>query len=255
MKEFDRLIAIFDKLRGPDGCPWDAEQDHKSISRCMIEEAYELIDAITSEDPEHLREELGDVLLQVVFHSAIAKDDDNFTIGDVINDLCDKLIRRHPHVFGTTIVKNSREVARNWNYLKKKEGGKQLRDSILDGIPDTLPSLLYARKIQSLVGKVGFDFQKSNGIIEKIKEKIGKCNQSIKTKDRDEIEDDIGELLFSIVGLARSLDIDPEATLRMTSHKFKQGFYEIEIEAKKRGMPLEKMIFKDMNQGGEKEKQ
>jgi len=247
MKEFDRLVEIHERLRGPGGCPWDAEQDHKSLSRCLIEEAYELFDAILSGNVEHMREELGDVLLQVVFHSVIAKDQGEFTLQDVINDLCDKLIYRHPHVFGDVDVSDSQEVIRNWERLKKKENGKQLRESMLDGIPETLPSLLHARKIQSIVSRVGFDWPDAHGVIEKIKEEADELFEAIQSKDQDEKENETGDLLFSIVNLARFNGIDPEAALRRTNHKFKKRFYEIEQEAKRRGIHIEDMTLEKMN--------
>lgn len=247
MKEFDRLVAILEKLRSPGGCPWDAEQDHKSISRCIIEEAYELVDAIQSENDEHLKEELGDVLMQVVFHSAIAGDRKKFNIKDVLNDLCDKLIYRHPHVFGDARVSDSEEVIKNWMRLKEKEGSKRARTSILDGIPETLPSLLYTRKIQSAAGKVGFDWQEASDCIDKIKEEAGEVCQALQAGNRNQIEDEIGDLLFSIVNLARLSHVDPEAALRKTNHKFRERFHEIEKEARKRGLRTEELSLDEMD--------
>lgn len=247
MKEFDRLVEIFQKLRGPGGCPWDAEQDHKSISRCAVEESYELVDAIQSNDIEHMREELGDILLQVMFHSTIARDLGEFTIKDVIDDLCDKLIYRHPHVFGNENVSGSKEVIRNWDRLKKEEETKKSRQSILDGIPDFLPALLYARKIQSVVSRVGFDWQDPAGVIEKVKEEADELLHAIKSHDQDQTEEEIGDLLFSIVNLARFNGIDPEAALRRTNHKFRKRFYEIEREAKRRDVHLEDMTLEEMD--------
>ncbi|HPJ95273.1 MAG TPA: nucleoside triphosphate pyrophosphohydrolase [Deltaproteobacteria bacterium] len=247
MKEFDRLVEILERLRAPGGCPWDAEQDHRSISRCMIEEAYELVDAIQDDDVEHLREELGDVLLQVVFHSTIAKDLGEFTIKEVINDLCDKLIHRHPHVFGDVSVADSGEVIKNWERLKKKEEGKKQRQSILDGIPDTLPSLQYARKIQSVVSRVGFDWPDAAGVVDKIKEEADEVLQAMQSHKSDQVAEEIGDLLFSIVNFARFNGIDPESALRRTNLKFRQRFYEIEKEAKNRGLRLEDMSLEEMD--------
>ncbi|MCD6353731.1 MAG: nucleoside triphosphate pyrophosphohydrolase [Proteobacteria bacterium] len=254
MKEFDKLVALLEKLRAPDGCPWDAEQDHKSLSRCVIEEACELVDAIQTGDIEDLKEELGDLLLQVVFHSIIAKEKNEFTIVDVINCLCDKLIYRHPHVFGTAKVKTSEEVVSNWQQLKRKEPTKKKRKSILDGIPGTLPSLLYARKIQSAAGKVGFDWEDPKGVIDKIKEEAEELCQAMEQRNRDDIEDEIGDLLFSIVNLARYTGVDPEAALRRTNHKFRARFYEIEKEAKKQGISLKKMSLENMDRIWERAK-
>ncbi len=247
MEEFDRLVGIFERLRAPGGCPWDAEQDHKSISRCAIEEAYELVDAIEANDASHIREELGDLLLQVVFHSVIAKDFGEFTIVDVINDLAEKLIYRHPHVFGDAAVKDSGEVIRNWDQLKKKEKGKTRRVSILDGIPEALPALLYARKMQSAASKVGFDWKDPEGVIEKIQEEAGELLEEMKKKDAEGIEGEVGDLLFSVVNLARFLGVDPESALRKTSKKFKKRFSKIEEEARKRSVPLSSMTLEEMD--------
>ena len=247
MKEFDRLIEILERLRGPGGCPWDAEQDHRSISRCMIEEAYELVDAIDGDDVQHLREELGDVLLQVVFHSTVAKEAGEFTIKEVIDGLCAKLIHRHPHVFGEVSVSSSKEVLRNWERLKKKEKGKAHRQSILDGIPQTLPSLLYARKIQSAVSRVGFDWQDASGVVEKIREEADELLQAMKSGSRELVEEEIGDLLFSIVNLARFNNTDPEAALRRTNRKFIRRFHEIEKYALRQGIRLEDMTLEEMD--------
>jgi tetrapyrrole methylase family protein/MazG family protein len=241
MKEFDRLMDIMDTLRGPGGCPWDVEQDHKSIMKCLIEETYELADAIESGDREYLMEELGDVFLQVVFHSAIAKDNHLFTLEEVINDLCDKLIYRHPHVFSDTTVKDSKEVIKNWERLKRKEVSKKERKSILAGVPNKLPALLHALKIQSIVSRVGFDWENPEGVVDKIKEEIQEVSEAAQEKDKDRMEDEIGDLFFSVVNLARMLDIDPEAALRRTNKKFATRFYEIEKVAKDQSVRLPDM--------------
>jgi len=248
MKEFDRLVEIFEILRAPGGCPWDAEQTHRSIARCSIEEAYELVDAIDNGNIGHMREELGDLLLQVVFHSTIAKDLGEFTIVDVINDLADKLIYRHPHVFADADLKDAKEVIKNWDRLKKKEEGKQERKSILDGIPEALPALLYARKIQSAVSRVGFDWDNPQAVIGKIREEADELLEAVKSGDGEEIESEIGDLLFSIVNLARHAGADPETALRKTNRKFKERFSKIEDEAKKRGIPLEDMSLAEMDE-------
>jgi tetrapyrrole methylase family protein / MazG family protein len=241
MKEFDRLVGIFERLRAPGGCPWDAEQDHKSIARCAIEEAYELVDAIDADDVPHLREELGDLLLQVVFHSIIARDLGEFTITDVINDLADKLIYRHPHVYGTGTAADSGEVIRNWDRLKAKEEGKAHRQSILDGIPEALPALLTARKIQSVVSRVGFDWEDPEGVLGKIREETEELSEALQGGEQGEIESELGDLLFSVVNLARFLKVDPEAALRKTNLKFRKRFGKIEAEARERGVQLEDM--------------
>ncbi|MCD6585570.1 MAG: nucleoside triphosphate pyrophosphohydrolase [Desulfobacteraceae bacterium] len=245
MEALDRLMDIMDTLRGPGGCPWDVEQDHKSIMKCLIEETYELADAIEENDTDALKEELGDVFLQVVFHSAIAKDNKRFTLDEVINELCDKLIYRHPHVFGDVNVRDSDEVIKNWERLKRKENIKKERKSILSGIPNTLPALLNALKIQSVVSRVGFDWENPEGVVDKIKEELQEAEAAMDKKNKDQMEDEIGDLFFSVVNLARLLKIDPEAALRRTNKKFSRRFYEIEKVAKEQNIGLSEMPLKE----------
>lgn len=248
MEEFDHLVQIFERLRAPGGCPWDAEQDHKSISRCIIEEAYELFDAIHQGSAEHMQEELGDVLLQVVFHSIIARDNGEFDLKGVINGLAEKLISRHPHVFGDVQADTSAEVKRNWERLKRKEKGKARRESILDGIPRKLPALQAARKIQSVVSRVGFDWEDAQGVMEKIDEELAELNASLEKGDADAIEAEIGDLLFSVVNLARLCTVDPESALRRTNRKFKKRFSAIEREAVRRERSLDAMTLEEMDE-------
>lgn len=254
MKEFDRLIEIFERLRAPGGCPWDAKQTHKSIARCAVEEAYELVDAIDSGDLAHLREELGDVLLQVLFHSTIAKDLGEFTIKDVIEGLARKLIYRHPHVFGDETASDAGEVIRNWERLKRSEEGKEHRTSVLDGIPEALPGLLQARKIQSAASRVGFDWQDPSGVVDKVREEAGELLVAMEHGDSEEITSEIGDLLFSIVNLARCAGVDPETALRRTSRTFRRRFSLIEQEARDRGIPLEEMSLEEMDEIWERAK-
>lgn len=247
MEEFDKLVQIFERLRAPGGCPWDAEQDHKSISQCIVEESYELFDAIINEDRDHMQEELGDVLLQVIFHSIIARDLGEFCLKDVINGLADKLISRHPHVFEDVQLNSAKEVIRNWEKLKKSEKGKVGRESILDGIPKSLPSILAARKIQSVVSRVGFDWKDACGVMEKIREEVAELDEAVHSGDTDAMEDEIGDLLFSVVNLARKCRVDPEAALRRTNRKFRKRFGEIEKESKHQGISLEEMSLQEMD--------
>lgn len=241
MNALERLLDIMDTLRGPGGCPWDREQTHKSIMKCLIEETYELADAIEENNAEDLKEELGDVFLQVVFHSAIAKDSGMFALDDVINDLCDKLIYRHPHVFGDASVRDSGEVIRNWERLKRKETTKKQRESILSGIPNMLPALLNALKIQSVVSRVGFDWESPGEVLDKIKEEVRELDGAMAVNDQDQMENEIGDLIFSVVNLARQLKIDPEAALRRTNKKFSRRFNEIEKAAKQQNIRLSEM--------------
>jgi tetrapyrrole methylase family protein/MazG family protein len=237
----NRLIQIIDQLRAPGGCPWDREQDHKSIMKCLIEEVYELADAVEGDDAEHLREELGDVLLLVVFHCAIAKDSGKCTMDDVITALRDKLIYRHPHVFGDVSLRDSREVLKNWERLKGLEESKKDRQSILDGVPAALPALPSALKIQSVASRVGFDWDGPEGAIEKIAEEMQEVSDAMATGDPRRLEDEVGDLLFSAVNLARLLKVDPEAALRHTNRKFTTRFKEIEKYARTRGIALADM--------------
>lgn len=246
MEEMDRLIQVMEKLRGPGGCPWDAVQDHKSMVRGLIEETYELAEAIEHEDSDEMLEELGDVLLQVVFHSIIAKEDGAFTIGEVANFLADKLIYRHPHVFGNKTVKDADEVVVNWERLKQKEEGKKDRVSILSGIPMSLPALLYALKIQSAAGRVGFDWDNVAGVIEKIKEEVGELEEAVAENVNEGIEEEIGDLIFSVVNLARMLKIDPETALRRSNRKFAKRFAEIEKVAREKDIPVSGMSMEEM---------
>ena len=241
MEALDRLLNIMETLRGPGGCPWDREQDHKSIMKCLIEETYELADAIEENNADDLKEELGDVFLQVVFHSAIAQDNKMFTLDEVIHELCDKLVYRHPHVFGDTRVRDSAEVIKNWERLKRKENTKKQRESILSGIPNMLPALLNTLKIQSVVSRVGFDWESPEGVIDKIKEEVDELDAAMEAKSKDQMEDEIGDLIFSVVNLARQLKIDPEAALRRTNKKFAQRFFEIEKAAKGQNIRLSEM--------------
>jgi tetrapyrrole methylase family protein/MazG family protein len=247
MEELNRLVQIFETLRAPGGCPWDAQQDHKSIARSIIEEAYELFDAIQAGDADHMQEELGDVLLQVVFHSLIARDLGEFTLADVINGLAEKLIFRHPHVFGDVQASTAGEVIRNWEMLKGREKGKTGRESLLDGIPCSLPSLMAARKIQAAVSRVGFDWNDVNGVLEKIREEIGELAEALESGGEEAVETEIGDMLFSMVNLARWCGVDPEAALRRSNGKFRKRFAAIEKEAQKRGIKLEDMTVEEMD--------
>jgi MazG family protein len=238
MESFDRLVKIMETLRAPGGCPWDAEQTHQSLFKNLIEEAYELADAIDKDDPESIMEELGDVLLQVVFHSTLAKEAERFEIADVINYLCDKLVYRHPHVFGDTKVSGASDVIRNWDRLKRKENGKQARESILSGVPESLPALLYALKIQSTASRVGFDWERPDQVREKIDEELAELSAAMDGENSRDIGDEIGDILFTVVNLARKLGVDPEAALRRSNRKFARRFHVIEQTAAQDGKRL-----------------
>jgi tetrapyrrole methylase family protein/MazG family protein len=208
MKEFDRLMAIMERLRAPGGCPWDAEQTHESIARCALEEAYELLDAISERNPEHIKEELGDMLLQVVFHAVMAGQAGDFRIEDVIKGISDKLVHRHPHVFGDAVANTAEDVKRSWEKLKKEEKGKKKRMHALDGVPNDLPSLLLAGKAISNLRKRGMISEDLSEHIKEIQRQLGILETC---ESPAEI---IAEILFSVSAIAREMDIDTEAALR-----------------------------------------
>lgn len=244
-EKFDRLVRIMETLRSEKGCPWDRVQTHDTLKRYLIEETYELIEAIEQKDIKAIKEELGDLLLQIVFHSQIEKEKGNFDINDVIETIIQKMIGRHPHVFGSLEFKTPEEVLAQWDDRKKEEG--KLHESILEGIPKSLPALLRAYKIQSRVAKVGFDWESVDGVIDKIKEEIKEVEEAIKSGEKNKIEEEVGDLLFSIVNLARFLKIDPESALRSTNRKFEERFKKLEKIAKERGKQLKDMSLSEMD--------
>ena len=223
MQEFDQLVAIIERLRAPGGCPWDAKQDHQSLAPHAIEEAYELSEAIHDHDVDHLREELGDLLLQVVLHGVIAQETGEFTLAGVIEGLIDKLIHRHPHVFGDTKVSSAEEVTHNWEQLKRKEKGKHQRQTIFDGIPASLPALLTARKVQSAAKRAGHTWGDSQELLATLRLSLDNLASDLKDPQKDQAMLTVGELLFWTVALARDLDIDPEAALRDMNARIKAG--------------------------------
>ncbi|MFO7930618.1 MAG: nucleoside triphosphate pyrophosphohydrolase [Desulfosalsimonas sp.] len=241
MKEMDRLIEIMETLRAPGGCPWDAQQDHKSLLPSLIEEAYELAEAIENGDPAEMAEELGDVLLQVVFHSVIAKEHGEFTIEEVVRGLADKLVYRHPHVFGDASVKSPSEVSVNWDRLKNGEKGKKRRTSIADGIPKTLPALLYSVKIQTRAARAGFDWEEASEVIEKIREETDELEAAAAGGDSFAAADEIGDLVFSAVNLARKMGVDPEAAMHRVNRRFSDRFGKIEEAAREQGISVEEI--------------
>lgn len=233
-KPFDKLVQVIAKLRGDNGCPWDRQQTHSTLKANLIEEAYEVIEVIDEDDSSKLQEELGDLLMQVVLHAQIAKDEENFDIDDVVKTITDKLIRRHPHVFGELQVDSAKQVLTNWEAIKRNESGYEDRESILDGIPPQLPSLYRAQKIQNKAARVGFDWDDISNVWPKVEEEIGELKESIKSGDKEEIEMELGDLLFSIVNLSRFLNIDAEDALRKSNRKFVGRFRRMEAELERR---------------------
>jgi len=238
---FDRLLNVLNELR--EKCPWDRKQTMESLRNLTIEETYELADAILKEDDTEIKKELGDLLLHIVFYAKIKEEKGKFNITEVIHSLCDKLINRHPHVFGSTKVKDHKEVEENWEQIKMKEGYK----SILSGVPDSLPALIKANRIQQKVRGVGFDWDQKEQIWDKVKEELEELEEEVKKNNKDEIENEFGDLLFSIINAARLYDIDPETALEKTNQKFTNRFRYLEEKTIAEGLSLKKMNLEEMN--------
>ena len=235
---FKELAEIVAKLRGEDGCPWDRQQTHETLKPQLIEEAYEVVDAIDEGKDGKLEEELGDLLMQVLLNAQIAEDDGRFNICGVIQKISDKLKRRHPHVFGDVQVNNTYEVIENWEAIKSQEHANKDRTSLMDGVPIHLPELMKARKIQSKASRVGFDWEKAEDVLEKVEEEIEELKVSIGASEQDGIEEEIGDILFSIVNLSRFLNVEPEEALRKTNAKFIRRFKQMEAEIAARGKSI-----------------
>ena len=229
--DFDALAQIMARLRGPDGCPWDREQTPLSLRKYAIEEAYEVVEAIDSGSPAKLSEELGDLLLQVVFHAQIASETGAFTLRDVSQHIVEKLIRRHPHVFGTVTVSGSDEVLTNWEQIKRAEPGYEDRVSILDGIPAGLPALMRAAEVSKRVVKAGFEWPSTGEVLDKVEEEIAELRAEIAAGQTSRAGDELGDLLFTLVNVARRLDVDPEDALRRMTLRFAARFKHIEQHA------------------------
>ncbi len=232
---FEELVAVMKRLRAPEGCPWDREQTHDSLKPYMLEEAYEALEAIDLRDDDELCKELGDVLLQVVFHAQIADEEQRFSIDDVAGSIVEKLVRRHPHVFGDVQVKDAKNVLENWEEIKKQErrDAGQQQPSHLDGIPKSLPALMRAQRVQSRAARQGFDWPNAEGALDKVEEEFAELRQAQSDQSTEAIEDEFGDLLFSVVNTARFLQINPEDALRRSVDKFERRFRAIESELNK----------------------
>jgi len=247
-KDFNDLLEIIEILRSEDGCPWDREQTHKSLEKALIEESYEVLDAIEQDDDNSLIEELGDVLLQIVFHASIGKEDGYFDISDIIEGICNKMISRHPHVFKkSSELNSSEEVLAKWDELKKKEKGYDSITEEMRGITKGLPSLLRAHKVQEKAKKVGFDFDDVNFAINKVKEELEEVIDVYNTENVEKIKEEIGDLLFSCVNVSRFLKVDEEIALNYTIDKFIKRFDYIERRAKEKNVNLTDMSLNEMN--------
>ena len=247
-KDFYDLINTIEVLRSEDGCAWDREQTHESIKNSLLEEAYEVIEAIEEDDIDGLIEELGDVLLQVVFHSVIGKEDGYFNISDVIEAITSKMIYRHPHVFDNKSSKSSDEVLENWDELKKKEKSYETLTEEINGIAKTLPAMIKAHKVQKKAAKVGFDFEGVDEAVKKIEEEINEVLDVYKTNNREKIINEVGDLLFACVNVSRLLNIDEEEALNKSTKKFIKRFSFIEDNVLKQGRDLKSVTLDEMNE-------
>lgn len=241
------LVEVIAKLRSPEGCPWDREQTHTSLKRFLLEESYELFEAIDQADSAAIMDELGDVLLQVLLHAQIASETKAFTIDDVIANLSAKLIRRHPHVFSSEQAQTPGEVAVKWDEIKKTEQTSAKRKSLLDGVPKEFPALMRAEKVQKKAAKVGFDWDETQDVLKKVQEELEELEQTIVSQNKEEQEEELGDLLFAVVNLARFLDVDPEFALTKATAKFKERFQLVEQQAENDSLELKAMKLDELN--------
>jgi len=241
LKAFDRLLTIMDELR--EKCPWDKKQTMESLRHLTIEETYELGDAILEKDLNEVKKELGDVLLHIVFYAKIGSETRDFDIADVCNSICDKLVNRHPHIYGDVIVKDESDVKRNWEKLKLKEG----KSSVLEGVPNSLPALVKANRIQDKVAGVGFDWESPDQVWEKVEEELKEFQFEVNEGKQEAMENEFGDVLFSMVNYARFLNINPENALERTNKKFSKRFQYLEAKAKTLNKDLKDMTLAEMD--------
>jgi tetrapyrrole methylase family protein/MazG family protein len=244
--DLNELIEIMAALRSEKGCPWDREQTRESLKPFIVEEAYEVLEAIDEKNPEAIKEELGDLLFQIVFQCRIAEESGEFGMAEVIEKIGKKMIARHPHVFGDADYKTSEEVLVHWEAQKKREG-KQ-RESILDGVPKTLPSLLRAHRLQDRASRVGFDWEKVEDVLPKLEEELSEFRTALKGEKQEEIEDELGDIFFVLVNISRFVGINPEDALRKTISKFISRFRYIEMAAADKGKSLSDMSLTEMDE-------
>lgn len=241
IQAFNRLLTIMDELRSK--CPWDKKQTMESLMPLTIEETYELTDAILENDLKQIKGELGDLLLHIIFYSKIGSETNDFDIADVLNNVCDKLIIRHPHIYGDIEVRNEDDVKQNWEKIKLKEGNR----SVLDGVPKTLPALVKAIRIQEKAAGVGFDWESTEQVFQKVEEELDEFKKEVDRKDQDKMEDEFGDVLFSIINYARFLKINPESALERTNKKFIKRFKYLERQVNLKKLSLLNMTIEEMN--------
>ena len=235
---FDDLVEIMKILRSPDGCPWDRVQTHQSIRQDFIEETYEAIEAIDTNDTALLREELGDVLLQVVFHSQMECEQGSFDVYDVCDEVCKKLIVRHPHVFSDTIADTPDEVLKNWDIIKMQTKSQDTQSQVLESVSKALPALMYSQKVQRKASKVGFDFENTNDALKKVREELSELESAIDNNDEDNMSEELGDLLFSVVNVARFIKADSEKALFDATRKFVDRFSKVEALCNERSIDM-----------------
>lgn len=246
--DINDLLEIMELLRSPGGCPWDAEQTHESIRKDFIEETYEVIEAINKNDRDLLLEELGDVLLQVAFHTQIEKEKNSFDFSDVCDGICKKLVERHPHVFGSVNVESTDEVLKNWDDIKRKSKGQKTQGSAMEKIPRELPALMRAEKIQSKAKKVGFDWPEIGGALDALESEIKELKEAMQSGNRDEVEGELGDVLFSCVNVSRFLKVDPEFALTRSNEKFITRFLEVERLASEKGINMKEKTIDELDE-------
>ena len=240
LEAFDRLLNIMDDLRAH--CPWDQKQTFESLRHLTIEETYELGDAILDRNLSEIKKELGDLLLHIVFYAKLGSEEKAFDIADVANDICEKLIHRHPHIYGSVSVEDADQVKRNWETLKLKEGKK----SVLEGVPNGLPALIKAQRMQEKAAGVGFDWNDKKQVWGKFNEELNELNQALNSNEKDAIEDEFGDVLFSLINYALFIKVNPESALERTNKKFLQRFQFIEVQAKKQDRSIEDLTLSEM---------
>lgn len=245
-RTLDDLVEIMAKLRGNPGCPWDKSQTHETLKPFLVEEAYEVIDAIDRKSKEDLAEELGDLLLQIVFHSRLAQEREDFEIGDVIEGVCNKMIRRHPHIFGDITVEGTDEVLKNWEDIKLEEKDMKTETESMMSLPETLPALMKAFKVQEKAARVGFDWDDVRGAFDKVYEELDELKEVYNTGNSDKIREEMGDLLFACVNVARFLDVEPELALNDAVKKFITRFNFVEEAAAKSDKELKDMSLQEM---------
>ncbi len=242
---FEELVKIVEKLRGPEGCPWDREQTRESLKPFLIEELYELLDALDENNSEGIKEELGDMLFQIILHCQLSKEERLFDVNDVIDNIIRKMIRRHPHVFGNKKLTTSKEVLSWWEEHKKKEGKN--RESIMEGIPKTLPALLRAHKLQDKASRAGFDWDRIEDVFKKLEEEMNEFKNAFDKKNEKEIEEELGDIFFVLVRISQFVGVNPEEALRKTISKFIRRFRHIEMKALEQGRKLSDMTLNEMD--------